>query len=475
MSEIPPAGTSPVTPDYQVQPIEEPVPDPRPLKIIDIVSWIVVILIVSATAISVALEQRRERAAPPADNGQLAASAKYAVGVHTLLPMVNTGEFLTKLDPNAVTPKDRFRMAILAAEISGKEEALRRLDALEGDSDALTEYPDLAIDTATARAIYSGQAALDTELDAFRSKWAWFGELADSFGRAHDDPVRMHMLAPTYRTMAGMFAMVTVGLVGGMLGLVLLIVAIVFFSTRRMQPAFASPAPGMPQLPADRSGYIQGFALFCLLLFGGGLLVKDVLNLPDIIVGLASLVLLPASFVVGLLWPRIAGGTWRQWRASFGLHMGRGFFREAFAGVVGYIAGIPLIILGFLVMLGLIELADVKPSHPINDVLGDANILVILLIFFAASIWAPISEELMFRGALFANLRERFGPFFSAAVVGLLFALVHPQGWPLVPVLGTIGLVFALIREWRGSIIACITAHALHNTLTIALALMLMS
>jgi len=92
-------------------------------------------------------------------------------------------------------------------------------------------------------------------------------------------------------------------------------------------------------------------------------------------------------------------------------------------------------------------------------------------LFLAASVWAPITEELLFRGALFSHLRERFRPIISGIVVGLIFALVHPQGWPLVPVLGTIGFNFAMIRQWRGSIIPCVTAHSIHNTLTLIFAL----
>ena len=81
----------------------------------------------------------------------------------------------------------------------------------------------------------------------------------------------------------------------------------------------------------------------------------------------------------------------------------------------------------------------------------------------------------MFRGMLFGHMRERFGWWTSALVVAILFAIVHPQGIVGVPVISALALVFAGIREWRGSIIGCMAAHALHNGLTLVAAVYLLT
>jgi membrane protease YdiL (CAAX protease family) len=69
----------------------------------------------------------------------------------------------------------------------------------------------------------------------------------------------------------------------------------------------------------------------------------------------------------------------------------------------------------------------------------------------------------MFRGALFAHLRQGNGWLLSAALSAFIFAALHPQGWAAIPLLGAIGFVFAGIREWRGTALASMTAHALNN------------
>ena len=55
-------------------------------------------------------------------------------------------------------------------------------------------------------------------------------------------------------------------------------------------------------------------------------------------------------------------------------------FSQIFAGIIGYLAGLPLLVAGFLVTLLLLKIADVRPSHPIQGPIEHGNILVILLV-----------------------------------------------------------------------------------------------
>jgi membrane protease YdiL (CAAX protease family) len=130
-------------------------------------------------------------------------------------------------------------------------------------------------------------------------------------------------------------------------------------------------------------------------------------------------------------------------------------------GIVGYIAGLPLLAAGAVVTLVLTRLSGAQTSHPIVN--QAAGLQSALRLFVLASVFAPLAEESLFRGALFHHLRHRHAWWISALVVSLIFAAIHPQGWAAIPPLAMIAVTFAAIREWRGTIVASATAHALNN------------
>lgn len=79
-------------------------------------------------------------------------------------------------------------------------------------------------------------------------------------------------------------------------------------------------------------------------------------------------------------------------------------------------------------------------------------------------ILAPVVEELIFRGVIMSgfirNYKAAYAIFFSA----LLFALFHLNPWQF-PATFLLGLVLGWLRIRTGSIVACITGHAIHNGL----------
>jgi membrane protease YdiL (CAAX protease family) len=81
---------------------------------------------------------------------------------------------------------------------------------------------------------------------------------------------------------------------------------------------------------------------------------------------------------------------------------------------------------------------------------------------------APITEELVFRGAVFRKWRVRWSPSKGVLLSSAIFALLH-KGL-LGAFLG--GLTYALVYTRTRSILASIVAHALHNAvLRVVLAL----
>ena len=97
------------------------------------------------------------------------------------------------------------------------------------------------------------------------------------------------------------------------------------------------------------------------------------------------------------------------------------------------------------------------------DPISGAGPLGILLLVLMLTVWAPLVEETLFRGVFYSHCRRWMAWPVAGTITGFVFAAIHPQWIWFVPGLASIGLVFAMIREWRGSLIGPIAAHALHN------------
>jgi membrane protease YdiL (CAAX protease family) len=399
---------------------------------------------------------------PPPDRtsagGVMLLMGRYAVATNRLAPGTG-GQMLAELDPKAKRWEDRIRLAAVAAELGGddgSEAAHERLAQVAAESD-LTELA--RADVLAFQALYEdGPAALSPDQRSRVEAHGWFGQLALSKGLDDADPLRAPVLAKAQRLIA---VGAVVALLGGcafMLGLGLLLVAIPFRLGRGV--------PRSLYRPSDRAGsaYLETFALF----LAGMLVIAVVSRLAAGLLGTNPSRLLVWLLLLVPLWPLRRGEERARWQLALGWHRGRGLLREVGAGVVGYVAGLPIFGCGVVLTLLLVTLlqhlqGDADPTHPIVNEAGQGGVAAALALYALAAVWAPVVEETLFRGAFYHHLRSRLGPISTGLVVAFVFAVVHPQGLGAVPALMSLAVVFALIREWRGSIVASATAHALHN------------
>jgi CAAX protease family protein len=94
---------------------------------------------------------------------------------------------------------------------------------------------------------------------------------------------------------------------------------------------------------------------------------------------------------------------------------------------------------------------------------GQSSLTAISLVEYVA--FAPVFEELAFRGLLFAILRRKFRFLPAALISASIFAIAHGYGLiGFVSVLWS-GLLWAWIYEKTGSLLPGILAHALNNLL----------
>jgi membrane protease YdiL (CAAX protease family) len=85
-----------------------------------------------------------------------------------------------------------------------------------------------------------------------------------------------------------------------------------------------------------------------------------------------------------------------------------------------------------------------------------------VLFFVLAVLFAPLFEELFFRGFLYKAFRTSWGWLPGALTSGAVFALAHMQLTLFVPLLA-LGVALAWVYERTGSLWTSITMHALFN------------
>ncbi|HET6246315.1 MAG TPA: type II CAAX endopeptidase family protein [Tepidisphaeraceae bacterium] len=432
-----------------------------------VLAWIVILVSVAALVWSNARESKLAPAAAPTTatrpGTQLQFIGKYVVGAHAVTAKTNPNAtsattMVAQLDGSAESPVDKLAVVAVVGELEGKSAALARLDGL-----AKTLPDRLKPQAEAMRTIYTtGPDALSNEQRAeLKHSLGWFGDLALVFGRPENHPQRAKVLEAAGRSFWVIIGFLGIGFLAGAVGLALCIYFIVKIGGGTLVRNYrASPGGG--------GVFLEAFAIYI-----GGITAANYAAgmLPHVLQKSISahIALMIGPTILAIAWPLIRGANSTAWRFGIGWNTGQGALREMAIGLVGYLAGLPVLFVGFLITAVLIKLSGAHPTHPIDHMLGVSPAMT-FIVFMLASVYAPITEETMFRGAFFHALRARHRWLLSAVVSSFIFAAVHPQGWTVIPVLMSIAIVFAGIREWRGTIFSSAAAHCLHNTVVLLLA-----
>lgn len=410
-------------------------------------------------------------AAPPPDD-QVLQTSKMVIQLHAIMgdtARVEGGQFADMLDQDSKDPVVQFRAAIVEAELSGPEPAtthLKKLDvaAKDDDGNAYVSEHDATIlagnRDAVLQILTQGTKSLSTEQQESLTRFhGYYGDLILTYDKPDTDPARAKLVG------GGGTIMVIVGIVTlvvctyAILGLIMMILFFVRLANRKIVPAFRAPTPG-------GSVFIETVAIFfssfVVLQVGTHYLPASIRPSLDAKLGLQWL-LLAIPF-----WPLLRGVSLTDFRRQLGLVAPKGLLHEIGAGAFAYFAALPLLAVAFVitvVVIMVLKAIGTQPHvhNPIQDLVQQSSPLTLILFYTLATIWAPLTEEMIFRGALFRQLRGRLSAALAAPLSALFFALMHPYPLPLLIPIFTLGLTFALIREWRGSLAASMTAHFIHN------------
>lgn len=128
---------------------------------------------------------------------------------------------------------------------------------------------------------------------------------------------------------------------------------------------------------------------------------------------------------------------------------------------------VALVVLALAAAWNWIASPDPPPGHPIFAWLSDPSLFVRACGYVSAVVGAPLAEEVVFRGAVYRFLRDESAGLPTAAGIAVaavgssfVFAICHLQGWGAIPPLMIFGIVAAMLREWRGSLVASMALHA---------------
>jgi len=155
-------------------------------------------------------------------------------------------------------------------------------------------------------------------------------------------------------------------------------------------------------------------------------------------------------------------------------------FRNIFeSSLKYYFIGLFLMIVTNLLISFIFTSANANNEEMIREYID----LYPLYMIFSISIYAPFTEEIIFRKAIYNCFlpykQNSFIKYFYVIVSGIIFASMHVVGLSdniidyiyIVPYL-SLGIAFALLYHKTNNIFSTISMHFIHNTITLIMYLM---
>lgn len=314
--------------------------------------------------------------------------------------------------------------------------------------------------------------------DYLIEQMGWVGELGLTPESSPNESGRKSLMAEAKSSaVAYLLVLCSMGTIG-LLGIIAGILAIYFLVNRKVRTHLVDQR--------ERSVvYLETFAIWIVLFFvvsqiGGALIVQALEINGNMARTIYQLSIFFGSLVV-LLWPIKRGLTFRQVREDIGWTC-RNPIKEVGAGIFAYAAMAPVIgcfLIGLVIVVAASAQADADSlaptgagAHPIQDQIATGDVTAWFGVFLMAVVAAPIVEETMFRGVFYRYLKDVSNQWkfvtsvvFACLMNGFIFAALHPQGLIGLPFLTLLAVGMSLARQWRGSLVASITMHAINNGL----------
>ena len=149
------------------------------------------------------------------------------------------------------------------------------------------------------------------------------------------------------------------------------------------------------------------------------------------------------------------------------------------AGILHGFAGAMVLTYGTSLIWGLLLRLAVKAGLPdwtksqdlVKSLVESRDLSVLIPLFLGAVIFAPMQEELFYRGGVFAAMRAKLPRISAYLLSGALFALMHWNVAAFLPLL-VLGAWLAKLYDTTADLRVPVTVHALFNLNTIVWAIL---
>jgi membrane protease YdiL (CAAX protease family) len=406
------------------------------------------------------------------DLGEAQTTLRTAVGnlnspnpVLSQIAKTSLGDLETKFVANSKSDPVAAEVFLTCRSLQGE-----KLDPVALKAIASSKDP---VDQDAAKAFGQVKPDLKTaaRLSANFGKRGFLGDVmkAQLYAKAGDKRLMMHLADQANASLAlivGMYLLLVSGSFGAWIYLLSLKA-----SGRLFPKGIAVKLPVM--YDADRLAIraAQLIALFLLLsIIPGAFEAASHVNIDsrfeELFVGVAMLIAVPFLFklpVKGRIFTLADIGFRRETLA-----------RDVKLGLFGFLIEFPLAMALNLIGQALFSRFH-QPTHPAATALENSHDwLSVASILVAASVVAPFWEEIMFRGLLFPALSKATGKVVYGVVISsFLFGAIHPQGFPLWMALMSLACVSCALSYYTNSLVPSMFMHAAHNSVIVALALLL--
>lgn len=165
-----------------------------------------------------------------------------------------------------------------------------------------------------------------------------------------------------------------------------------------------------------------------------------------------------ATIVFAVLFARAWAGPVRP--STFGVR------RTPWLRALGWAALVYLVFWLFAAVYGVI-IGPGPQQDLVSDLKDERSLAVLVAFALMVGFFAPIAEELFFRGFLFGVLRERLGVGWAAAIAGTVFGVVHVAGTPVrtLGILVVLGVGLCVLYQMTNSLLPGMALHSVHNAI----------